>query len=68
MQIRVLPSVPFHRLFESYFLRILTDNGTVFRPGVDLERVPTVLQEPYLNSALGFASVGGPSLVKEGSN
>ena len=34
--------------------RLLETSTVVRRPGVDLERGPTVLQEPYLNSPVGF--------------
>ena len=48
--------MPFHRLLESYFLWILAEKDAVNGPaGVDLEVGPAVLQEPTLNSSLGFA-------------
>ena len=56
VRLGVLPGVPSHRLLESYFLWIWNKNGTVIRLcGADLEGRPTVLQEPYPNSTLGFA-------------
>ena len=49
--------MPSHRLLESHFLWILTEKSAVIRPpGVQLEGDPAVLQEPYLNSTLSFAS------------